>query len=411
MERIIIAEKNAIKIEIKEMEGWIKIGENTIKRLRCAKNNVEFNRAKILKTKADIDMFNEKMSTLKQRLIQADRGELNEELKTRMKKDTKIQKEKNMKKLKAKQDKINDTKEKNEDLKKHIYSLRMGRRQERWGVKNANRGYQYFVRVVSSIPQYMLAKLDNMPNNKGYWWRGVILYGKKNRERNKPTVIFERKKGIQYIHEWSENLMVEKIFIKDDDFQWLRRKKTFEESKGTQIRKLVSDETFEKPEKRPRSYQRKNNRRNHFNNGVSRNNRSNSNSRNSNRTPSDKGTSSAKGRSHHKDGNGLSKTALANRRSRSRKPPTTQSKYRRYPKNNGGGKQPCKETSTYRGKGTSSRRGRGRRRGRGSKNRPKFENTNTSGQGVNGTAHKHAAWGRGRGRGRHLTKPAWMTKK
>lgn len=349
MDKAIIAEKNAIKIKLRDLENYIKLSQNAISRLRHAKTNIEFNKTKIKKNKDDIAKFTEEISKLNQRLIDADSGLLNEEIRKQMKEHTQIQREKSKKTLKIKQNKIKDTQEKHKDFKKHIEMLKMGRREGRWAIKNAQRGYTYFCKVINSIPQYMLAKLNSMPNNKGYIWRGVILYGEKEREENKPTVLFEKKKGVLYIHEWSCDLCVEKIFVKDDDFQWLFQKKIFEPNPGTKRRKLISTQNFQKPSSMPSKSRRRN-------------------SRHHTRPTNGKVNNSGKKqlRSNHRK-----KLTLQQRRSRSRQ----------------------QNKGTYLTLRKARPQNQQRSRGR---SRPKSE---------------HVQSEKGRGRGRHMTKPAWMTKR
>ena len=58
--------------------------------------------------------------------------------------------------------------------------------------KEYNKSYKYFCNVCNSIPDYILTKLKQMPNNKGYIWRGVYCYGHKKPEKDKPIVMFEK---------------------------------------------------------------------------------------------------------------------------------------------------------------------------------------------------------------------------
>ena len=63
----------------------------------------------------------------------------------------------------------------------------------------------------------MRAKLDNMPNNKGYIWRGVHFYGLKDPEHEKADIVmFENKKGILHIHEWTYDFLQYTKKVKPD---------------------------------------------------------------------------------------------------------------------------------------------------------------------------------------------------
>jgi hypothetical protein len=54
-----------------------------------------------------------------------------------------------------------------------------------------------------------------MPNNKGYIWRGVQYYGHKDPEGNN-CVLFESKRGVLHIHEWSEDWLRYKLSVKEN---------------------------------------------------------------------------------------------------------------------------------------------------------------------------------------------------
>ena len=45
---------------------------------------------------------------------------------------------------------------------------------------NINRAYRDYTRILDSVPKYILSNLKNMPNNKGYIWKNIHLYEKKN---------------------------------------------------------------------------------------------------------------------------------------------------------------------------------------------------------------------------------------
>ena len=56
-------------------------------------------------------------------------------------------------------------------------------------------------RTDAKLPEYMRRNLREMPNNKGYIFRGIQYYGEKRAERNKPTILFEKNRGVLNIHE------------------------------------------------------------------------------------------------------------------------------------------------------------------------------------------------------------------
>lgn len=85
---------------------------------------------------------------------------------------------------------------------KNNYKLK--RTLEKASENEMNNGLKYFYKVSDSIPNYITTKLKNMPNNKGYIWRGMYLYGYKDAEKGQPVSMFETSGNVLTIHEWSQ---------------------------------------------------------------------------------------------------------------------------------------------------------------------------------------------------------------
>ena len=111
-----------------------------------------------------------------------------------------------------------------------------GDREGRWAVKNMERSYQHFLRTTDSIPSYILRNLEEMPNNKGYIWKGVLCFGELPEEKHRPLTLFERHKGgLLIIHEWTPTEY--KVFHKKD-----KDKKVLQ---STQTRRIIQGGTTE----------------------------------------------------------------------------------------------------------------------------------------------------------------------
>jgi hypothetical protein len=68
--------------------------------------------------------------------------------------------------------------------------------------KNYKYYYKQFCKAEETLPTYIRANLDDMPNNKGYIWRGCWFFGNKKREYNSPLIMFEKQRGgVLYINE------------------------------------------------------------------------------------------------------------------------------------------------------------------------------------------------------------------
>ena len=77
-----------------------------------------------------------------------------------------------------------------------------GDRENRYKEKDMKRAYSNYLRIVDTIPDYITKNLSEMPNNKGYLWRGIACYGKLDDKNSNSTVLFERQRGgLLIIHE------------------------------------------------------------------------------------------------------------------------------------------------------------------------------------------------------------------
>ena len=198
--------KNELKKEVKECESIITRSRETIGRLKASSMGTNYvtNQISILKEK--IENKTKLVEELNQKIEDVKSGFLDDE----------IQKEyddnkKRSKSLFLKHKKIKDEKKKEKEEKKKItkdfWDKVKSDSKERYNKKRDMRyKYKYFTKVCESIPHYLLKNLKNMPNNKGYIWRGVYCYGDLPAEENRPTVLFEKKKGgILLIHEHRSN--------------------------------------------------------------------------------------------------------------------------------------------------------------------------------------------------------------
>ena len=61
--------------------------------------------------------------------------------------------------------------------------------------------WRWVCKTDAKLPNYMRRNLKEMPNNKGYIFRGIQYYGYKPAQRNKPVVLFEKNRGVLNIHE------------------------------------------------------------------------------------------------------------------------------------------------------------------------------------------------------------------
>lgn len=195
MEKIRISERNNIKNEINRLESSIKKANETIERLR-SQDASEFNKKQVQKLVDLNNTNNQNLELLNKRYNDVSNGLLDNELNAKLRASNKIVKDKQDISDKKVKDK-NDRKE--ED--KHFLDKEYQNRRNDFSTNYIQRETDKFFKNASTVPDYILDNLKDMPNNKGYMWRGITFYGKNPAESN-DTVIFEKcKGGLLKIHE------------------------------------------------------------------------------------------------------------------------------------------------------------------------------------------------------------------
>jgi hypothetical protein len=366
MSSLIISERNRLKNEEREINGYIRINSNAILRLRGATAHVEHNKARIEKLKADNTGLSQRLQDISGRLEQLARGELTSELRAKARKDTEESDKKFKQKRAAKIDEAKIKAQQSKESRAYYERSRASARKERYEKRSADRGYSYFLRVISTIPQYMRCNLETMPNNKGYIWRGVQLFGKQPDEGTGEYILFEKQKGVLVIHKWTNN--------------WLEYSKSTKPRNGKAIKLLT--ETFEK-----RDHKRILRDRKIHSPPKPRTGRSGSRSRN---------------RNHHHHRRGPSPALVS-------MTPDEKRRLTRQTKRNDAGVMK-KKMPRPRGRGRTGNPKQ--HRNRGLQRRPTARASGrTNGTDAPGGPSQAPPEGKGRGRGRHRTLPAWMTKK
>lgn len=190
MEQLRIAERNIVRNDIKSIESTIKRNKETIERLK-SQDKSDFNLKQIEKIKNILKDSEQKLSSLDERLNDISSGKLDSEL-------TKKINTTNNNLLNKQQVAENKNKQKQETKKKEekIHLDIEYRNRKREGVTDytLQKETDKFIRDCESIPDYILQNLEEMPNNKGYIWKGIMCYGKKPRESN-TVIMFEKCKG------------------------------------------------------------------------------------------------------------------------------------------------------------------------------------------------------------------------
>jgi hypothetical protein len=196
--------KNNIVTEIREAENFISRSEKTIKRLKNTTMGVEFIQSQISKLKGAISDKEREVEKLNADLSSVRYGGLDDEINAEYKQNEKRQKRLCKERREEKEEADRETKEKKSVSKEYWNGIISTSRDDQQKQRDMRYAYKYFNRVCDSLPDYIQKNLSEMPNNKGYIWRGVHFHGVLP-ERQGPRVMFEKKRGdILIIHEYTE---------------------------------------------------------------------------------------------------------------------------------------------------------------------------------------------------------------
>jgi len=100
------------------------------------------------------------------------------------------------------------------DIREHYYtSLRKFCKSRRTSRYQLRREQRWLNKTEKFFPDWKLKKLKNMPNNKGYIWRGIYYYGYRPATKG-PIHLFEQKGKKLFIHEITKQF--HKVYVKVD---------------------------------------------------------------------------------------------------------------------------------------------------------------------------------------------------
>ena len=198
-------EYNRITDEIRYIDMVMEKSKATVRRMQNQAES-DFTKVQLSKIKAKNAERKETKDRLTERLEHLKSGLLDAELRAGARAQTDEANEKSRVTKQRKKELAADKEAKSVISKAYYQASRRQDRENKYANKNMGRSYRHFCRACSSIPDYMLRNLSEMPNNKGYFWKSVACYGDLPAERGKPTVLFDRKRGgIMVIHEWTPN--------------------------------------------------------------------------------------------------------------------------------------------------------------------------------------------------------------
>lgn len=223
IKKIRLSEKNKIKVEIKTLTFLNKNNSDQINNYRRLDNN-DFNINKISILKNQILERTNTIDSLKQKILDIDIGLLDTELKNNIIIST--QKINNKYKETSNKKKLRKAEKEENKMKSKLYFKKTYKndRENKFLNKNLSREFSYYLKKVDTIPDYMIKNLKQMPNNKGYIWRGIHCYGDLPSVNDNHTILFEKSRGVLRIHEWIRSEFQTKYIISEKQNKYKKNK-------------------------------------------------------------------------------------------------------------------------------------------------------------------------------------------
>lgn len=228
--------KNILLNDIKNIEKSIANTEEKIKRIQSSCFDSDYIEKETNELKDFLELKNLDLIEKNEKLLLISSGELDLEIEDEYT-QTKQKIEEDDKKTKDKKHKKSEESLKNKKISKqysdNIFNDRQIHKQNERDIKYS---YRYFRKIVDSIPDYMKKKLSEMPNNKGYIWRGIFLYGELEDDNSNTNVLFEKVKGnILYIHEYHRNEYIKYEKVGNNKKRLLFRKPKLNKNKDASL--------------------------------------------------------------------------------------------------------------------------------------------------------------------------------
>lgn len=222
--------ENNMKTKIKQMNCYNR--RDTEKITRLSNLDDEYSKNQVRKSEQDIQQRNDKIKEFKDQILRSQCGEFDAQfMADRVKNQMKLR-DRNDDRRRKHITESEHKKQQDQQLRERSQNDRNEDKRSRNLQKDIDRSYKYYCKVCDNIPDYILKNLKEMPNNKGYIWKDVYLYGELPSEDNKPRVMFEKpNREVLYIHEWynGEYKKFEKV---GKNRKQLVMYKTYETKKG-----------------------------------------------------------------------------------------------------------------------------------------------------------------------------------
>lgn len=202
MDNIRKREINECEQKIKNLQFILSTQSDTINRIKT-QGETEYVKVQIIKHKKMEEEKKAEIIELEDRVEKLKSGELDLDIKSKCAEN----KEHVNRKQKLKYDKIQEEKKDNIERTKQsksYYNLnRTTDMESRYMKREIAKHWNIYEKSLATMPDYIKNNLKEMPNNKGYIWKGIYCFGELKANRNENTLMFNKKKGALEILEWN----------------------------------------------------------------------------------------------------------------------------------------------------------------------------------------------------------------
>ena len=200
-DKIRLQEKLRINEEMRISTIYNESDRSSLMKLRGMDSSDTYVQTQMKKTTDSLNDRVQKLLDLEDRVEKLDNGELDDELISLMKENTREIKEKGDLTITRKRE---EKMTKAEDVKKSKEFYQRERKSEKLNKEGFYRGaLNHFSKSCNSIPEYMTRELKKMPSNQGYVWRGVYCFGSRNPTSKVDFKVTENQKGKKVITYWN----------------------------------------------------------------------------------------------------------------------------------------------------------------------------------------------------------------
>jgi hypothetical protein len=206
MDKYRLSHKNKITEEIKQITTTMERDVASMSKIKNSNFDLSFIENSIKKITDKIEEKKNKKKELEEKLRELESGNLDDKIQSEYKqnkteitiKNDDAQKKRNIIAV-----------QKAEDVEKSKIQYKHSREVNN-SIKQGNRDVKYyekrFFNSLETLPPYIERNLNDMSNNKGYLWKGIMFFGKiNNSEADCELMIFDKQnKDNLIIHEWTE---------------------------------------------------------------------------------------------------------------------------------------------------------------------------------------------------------------